>query len=99
MSGDFYALTDLLYRLRGLVSVHNGGLDVSGRLFSIKSVGLTPTGANRQLNASIALNAYTFGSASMPTTPTTPAVPAPTDTSSTATTTTTGAAADSAVNP
>jgi type IV pilus assembly PilO-like protein len=99
VSGDFYALTDLLYRLRGLVSVHNGGLDVSGRLFAIKSVGLTPTGTDRQLNASIALNAFTFGAASAPVTPAAPAAPAPTDTSSTATTTTTGAAADSAVKP
>lgn len=98
VSGDFYALTDLLYRLRSLVAVHNGGLDVSGRLFAIKSVGLTPTGAAKQLNASIALNAFTFGAASAPVTPAVPAVPTDTSTTGT-TTTTTGAAADSAVNP
>ena len=97
VSGDFYALTDLLYRLRSLVAVHNGALDVSGRLFSIKSVGLTPTGADRQLNASISLNAFTFGAASAPVTPAVPVTP--TDTSTTATTTTTGAAADSAIRP
>jgi hypothetical protein len=97
VSGDFYSLTDLLYRLRSLVAVHNGGLDVSGRLFSIKSVGLTPTGASKQLNASIALNAFTFGAAQAPVAPALP--PAPTDTSTTGTTTTTGAAADSAVSP
>jgi hypothetical protein len=96
VTGDFYSLTDLLYRLRSLVGVHNGGLDVSGRLFSIQSIGLTPTGTNKQLNASISLNAFTFGAASAPVTPVVPATP--TDTSST-TTTTTGAAADSAVNP
>ena len=98
VTGDFYSLTDLLYRLRTLVSVHNGALDVSGRLFSIQSVGLTPTGTNRQLTASISLSAYTFGS--------TPAVPAsipitPTDTSTTDTTSTTTSSpsADSAVQP
>ena len=97
VTGDFYSLTDLLYRLRSLVSVHNGALDVSGRLFSVKSVGLTPTGAGRQLNASIELNAYTFASTnSVPSIPVTP-----TDTSSTTTTSTTTSSpsADSAVQP
>jgi len=99
VAGDFYSLTDLLYRLRTLVAVHNGALDVAGRLFSIKSVGLTPTGEGRQLNASIELNAYTFGSSTTATTGVAPP-PASTDTSSTTTsTTTTSASADSAVQP
>ena len=63
VSGDFYSLTDLLYRLRSLVAVHNGALEVSGRLFSITSVGLTPSGTGRILNASVTLNAFTFGAA------------------------------------
>lgn len=97
VTGDFYSLTDLLYRLRSLVSVHNGALDVSGRLFSIQSVGLTPTGTDRELTASISLSAYTFG-----TTAAVPSVPiTPTDTSSTDTTSTTTSSpsADSAVQP
>jgi hypothetical protein len=99
VSGNFYSLTDLLYRLRSSVSVHNGALDVSGRLFSVQSVGLTPTGTGRQLSASIQLSAYTFGS-----TTSTPSIPVtPTDTSSTTTTTTTDTtaspSADSAVQP
>jgi hypothetical protein len=99
VSGDFYSLTDLLYRLRTLVGVHDGGLDVAGRLFAVKSVSLTPTGASRQLTSSIQLNAFTFGSSSSTAAPPTPA-PTPTDTSSTTTTTTTSsAAADSAVGP
>jgi Tfp pilus assembly protein PilO len=87
VTGDFYSLTDLLYRLRTLVAVHDGGLDVSGRLFSIQSVSLAPSGAARQLSSSIKLNAYTFGSSTASTTPA-PA-PAPTDTSTTSTGTTT----------
>jgi hypothetical protein len=67
--------------------VHDGGLDVAGRLFSVKSDSLTPTGAGRDLTSSITLNAFTFGS-STTTTPAVPA-PAPTDTSSTTTGTTT----------
>jgi len=97
VTGDFYSLTDLLYRLRSLVSVHNGALDVSGRLFSIKSVDLTPTGTDRELNANISLNAFTFG-----TTTSVPSIPiTTTDTSSTTTssTTTSSPSADSAVHP
>lgn len=95
VTGDFYSLTDLLYRLRSLVSVHNGALDVSGRLFAVKSVDLTPTGTSRELNANISLNAFTFGAAtSVPSIPITT-----TDTTSTATTTTSSPSADSAVQP
>jgi Tfp pilus assembly protein PilO len=97
VTGDFYSLTDLLYRLRSLVSVHSGALDVSGRLFAVKSVDLTPTGAGRELNANISLNAFTFGAASS-----VPSIPiTTTDTSSTTTssTTTSSPSADSAVQP
>jgi Tfp pilus assembly protein PilO len=97
VTGDFYSLTDLLYRLRSLVSVHNDALDVSGRLFSIKSVDLTPTGGGRELNANISVNAFTFGAAAATSVPTIPITT--TDTTSTASTTTSSPAADSAVNP
>jgi len=99
VSGDFYSLTDLLYRLRTLVAVRNGGLEVSGRLFSINSVGLTPSGAGRDLNASIALTAFTFGAAVQAATAA--AAPAPVDTTATTTdattTTASSASADTAI--
>jgi Tfp pilus assembly protein PilO len=99
VSGDFYSLTDLLYRVRSLVAVRQGALDVSGRLFAIKSVGLTPTGTGRTLNGAITLSAFTFGSAAA-TAAAAPAAP-PTDTSTTSTDTsgTTSASADSAIRP
>jgi Tfp pilus assembly protein PilO len=83
VSGDFYSLTDLLYRLRSLVTVRDGELDVSGRLISVKSVDLTPTGTGRTLNASITLDTYNFGTS-------TPGL-APVPTTTAATTSTTGA--------
>ncbi len=46
-TGDFYSLTDLLYRLQRLVDVRHGDLDARGRLFSVSSVALTPTGTGR----------------------------------------------------
>ena len=98
VSGDFYSLTDLLYRLRSLVAVHNGALDVSGRLFSITSVGLTPSGSGRAINGSISLTAFTFGASAVAAGVT--AAPVSTDTTSTstgATTTTSSASADTAI--
>ena len=88
VSGDYYTLTDLLYRLRTLVAVHGGGLDVSGRLFTIKSVGLTPAGTGTKLNASIDLATYTFGATAAAAAAAAPAAPAGTDTSTTSTDTT-----------
>jgi type IV pilus assembly PilO-like protein len=100
VAGDFYSLTDLLYRLRSLVAVHNGALDVAGRLFSITSVGLTPSGTGRTINGSIALTAFTFGAAAVAA-GTTAAPVAPVDTTGTTTgattTTTPSASADTAI--
>lgn len=99
VAGDFYSLTDLLYRLRSLVAVHNGVLDVSGRLFSITAVGLTPSGTGKTINGSVSLTAFTFGASAAAAGVI--AAPAPTDTtgaSTGATTTTTPtASADTAI--
>ena len=99
VSGDFYSVTDLLYRLRTLVAVRNGGLEVSGRLFSITSVGLTPSGTGRILNATLTLDAFTFGAAAQAASAAAP--PAPVDTTGTSTgattTTTPSASADTAI--
>jgi hypothetical protein len=99
VSGDFYSVTDLLYRLRTLVAVRNGGLEVSGRLFSITSVGLTPSGTGRILNASVTLDAFTFGAAAQAAGAA--VTPAPADTTATSTdattTTTQSASADTAI--
>lgn len=98
VAGDFYTLTDLLYRLRSLVAVRDGALDVSGRLFAVKSVALTPSGVGTELNANISLNAFTFGAAAAA------AAALPSTTAATTTTTTTGettpaASADVGIQP
>jgi Tfp pilus assembly protein PilO len=85
-TGDFYSITDYLYRLRSLVTVRNGALQTSGRLFSVGTVGLTPaaTGSSK-LSANITVNAYVFGGGVAPPAPVAP-VATGTDTTSTATT-------------
>jgi len=77
-SGDFYGLSDFLYRLRNLVVVHNGQLDASGRLFNVDTVTFS-AGVNAfpQISADLFLNAYVYAS-----TPSAPAPVAPTTTAS-----------------
>lgn len=94
-SGDFYSVTDMLYRLRSLVTVRGGALQTSGRLFSVGSVGLAPAGSGSQLNAAVIVNAYIYGAAAGA-----PAVaPAVTSTDTTDTTTTSAPSADVAPGP
>ena len=84
VNGDFYTVTDLLYRLRNLVFVRDGSLEANGRLFSIDTVNLAPAGP--KISAAITMHAYTYGAPA----PVAPAVPVatPTSTDTTATTTT-----------
>jgi Pilus assembly protein, PilO len=85
--GDFYTVTDLLYRLRNFVYVRHGALEASGRLFSIDSVSFAPQNGH-QLGANLTLHTYVYGAA--PSVAAAPAaVPATTDTTGTDTTATT----------
>jgi Tfp pilus assembly protein PilO len=96
--GDFYSLTDVLYRLRSLVTARGGTLQTSGRLFSIGSVGLTPTGASAQLNATVTVTAYMYGLTPAAAAAAAAAAPAPAPSTATTSATTT-AAADVAPRP
>jgi hypothetical protein len=60
--GSFYALSDLLFRLRTLVSVRHGELHATGRLFAVDSVGFAEAESGfPNLTASLTLNAYVYG--------------------------------------
>jgi Tfp pilus assembly protein PilN len=86
--GDFYTVTDMLYRLRNFVYVRRGALEASGRLFSIDNISFAPSGTHA-LGANITLHTYVYGgSASAATTPATAAPAATTDTTTTDTTST-----------
>jgi Tfp pilus assembly protein PilO len=97
VSGDFYSVTDMLYRLRTLVAVRHGDLQTSGRLFSVDSISLGPSSVGVELTADVALNVYLYGG----TPPVIPVVPAatPGSTDTTSTTTTTAPSADVAPAP
>jgi Tfp pilus assembly protein PilO len=91
-SGNYYSLTDFLFRLRKLVSVHRGTLDATGRLFSVSSINFAPGESGfPSIGAIVRVNAYVYSSA---TAGATTVPPLPTDT--TQTTAATGAVASGA---
>jgi Tfp pilus assembly protein PilO len=83
-TGNFYTLTDLLYRLRNLVYVRSGALQANGRIFDIGMVSLTPS--DTSISAQITLTTYVYGSTAS--SPTAPGAITSTTTSTSTTTTT-----------
>jgi Tfp pilus assembly protein PilO len=88
-SGNFYGLSDFLYRLRNLVGVRNGELKASGRLFGIEKLAFAEGKPSfPQIDANLTLDAYVYGAAAASAAPVVP----PTDPNATTTTATTTAA-------
>jgi hypothetical protein len=89
--GNYYGLTDFLFRLRSLVTVRGGALAATGRLFSVDGIDFgLGVGGFPMISAKLSVSAYIYGTGAPAAGATTP-VPAPTstDTTSTSTTTTT----------
>ena len=84
--GNYYDLTDFLFRLRNLVTVKEGVLEATGRLYTLDVLDLheQPTERFPKIQAMLTISAYSFGAA--------PAAAGvtPTATTAPATTTTTG---------
>ncbi len=103
--GNFYDLSDFLYRLRNLVDVRRGALDATGRLFAIDSIEFaeaSPPGFP-EIRAHLVIDAFVFGTGTAPTVPG-PTVGAtgatgPTGPTTTAPTTTTPAPSDATATP
>lgn len=87
--GNFYALSDFLFRIRNLVDVRRGALDARGRLFSADQISLDE-GIYKfpRIRAQIKLSAYVYGSG-----PAGSSAPAQSGTTPATTTTTTTPAA------
>ena len=68
--GNFYALSDFLFRLRNLVRVQGGSLSATGRLFSIDRIAFAEgTDAFPSISATLTINAYVFGTSTPASTP------------------------------
>jgi hypothetical protein len=82
--GNFYSLSDFLYRVRNLVSVQRGRLIANGRLFSVEKLQFSeaPSGFPT-IRANLTLSAFLYGSG-----PTAAPPVASTDTTATSTDTT-----------
>ena len=66
-TGNYYELSDLLYRLRNLVEVHDGELMTTGRLFTVDSVHFVEGKAQfPQLEATMTVNAFVYGGVAPP---------------------------------
>jgi hypothetical protein len=89
-SGNFYGLSDFLYRLRNLVGVRGGELKATGRLFAVEKLSFGEgKPAFPQINAALTLDAFVYGTVALPGAAPVPAPTTPTDPNATSTTTTT----------
>jgi hypothetical protein len=65
--GNFYELSDFLYRMRTLVSVHGGELRATGRLFTVRSLSFVEgERAFPQIKATLGVDAYVYGTGAAP---------------------------------
>lgn len=70
--GNFYELSDFLYRLRSLVRVRGGHLEATGRLFTVNTLNFVESErAFPHIKATLNVNAYVYGTGA-PATTTTP---------------------------
>jgi hypothetical protein len=85
--GNFYSLSDFLYRVRNLVSVRNRRLAARGRLFAVAAVKFGEDEKTRfpNIKAELTVNAFIFGGGAPAAAPT----ESPADSGDTTTTTTT----------
>ena len=88
-TGNFYSLSDFLYRLRNLVTVQKGRLLANGRLFAVEKLSFSesPSGFP-SIRAFLTVSAFLYGSGPVAGAAPPAAATTPTDTTSTATDTT-----------
>jgi type IV pilus assembly protein PilO len=86
--GNYYDLTDFLFRIRNLVTVRDGKLEANGRLFTLDSLSMEEgPGGFPEIAASLTLTAYYFSTTPPAAAPAAPAAPGATDTTGATTTT------------
>ena len=61
--GNFYELSDFLFRLRTLVGVHSSELHATGRLFSVSTLGFEESTSRGfpELSAALTVDAFVYG--------------------------------------
>jgi type IV pilus assembly protein PilO len=103
--GNYYELSDFLFRLRNLVRVRSGRLDAQGRLFVVDSINFGEgQDTFPDIQASLVVHAFAFGDVTQPVAATPPPPASTTGTSTTGaettqTTTTTTTTTDTTQTP
>lgn len=65
--GNYYELSDFLYRLRSLVRVRGGQLEATGRLFTVTSLNFVESERKfPRIKATLNLTAYVYGTGATP---------------------------------
>lgn len=60
--GNYYELSDFLFRLRNLVAVHSGKLEATGRLFSVDRLEFTESPDKfPEIQAALTVSAFVYG--------------------------------------
>jgi len=84
--GNYFSLTDFLFRLRKLVTVQHGKLGASGRLFTVDRVDFQPAAKGfPAISADVHVNAFVYSPSTMAVLG---GIPVPVDSTTTTTTTT-----------
>ena len=92
--GNYYELSDFLFRLRNLVRVRSGRLDAQGRLFVADSISFSESPKSfPRIKASVSVHAFVYGDVQAAAAPAAPAPGTTTTGTGTTTTPTTPAAA------
>jgi hypothetical protein len=87
--GNYFELSDFLYRLRSLVRVRAGRLAATGRLFVVDTISFSESEKTfPRIQATLTINTYVYGTAALPGQPGAAPPPAATGTATTGTTTT-----------
>jgi Tfp pilus assembly protein PilO len=87
--GNYYELSDFLFRLRSLVRVQAGRLDAQGRLFVVESISFNESPRTfPRIKASLTVRAFVYGDATTTAPPAAAPPAAPTGTTTTPTETT-----------
>jgi len=88
--GNYFQLTDFLFRLRNLVDVRRGALAADGRLFTVGTIQFDESPLNfPQIRASLVVDAFIYGTSATVSAPPQTSVPATTTGTTTGATTTT----------
>jgi hypothetical protein len=99
-NGNYFSVTDFLFRLRNLVAVHGGALNATGRMFSIDTLDFSAgIGGFPQISAKLTINAYVYGSNIGTAGSSSTLAPTTTATTTTDTTATTTTSTDSSTPP